>query len=181
MGYAGDKNQLSRALQTQRFKISKVVFVADRGAMKSEQIADLKAVKKATLYHVTALTKPQILKLIENGVLQLGLFDQDVHEVEHDGKRLIMVRRNPIRAQEAAASRQERITALVTKAQVYADKLMLKPSFSTPQRECPSSTTGVAFARCGDNVVIHNQVVVSISMLGSRASSSIGNNPSCLT
>lgn len=106
----------------QRFKISKVAFVADRGAMKSEQIADLKAVKKATLYHVTTLTKSQILKLIKDGILQLGLFDREIHELEHDGKRLI-VRRNPIRAQEAAADRQSRINAVVSRIQVKADKL----------------------------------------------------------
>jgi len=39
----------------------------------------------------------------------------------------------------------------------------LNPSFSTHQRECPIGTTALAFARCGDNVVIHIQVVVSIS------------------
>src|SRR5271154_6143885 len=107
-----------------RFKINKVAFVADRGAMKSEQIADLNAVKGATLYHVTTLTKSQILKLIKDKVLQLGLFDRDVHELEHDGKRLV-VRRNPIRAQEAAADRQSRIDAVVGKIQVKVDKLKI--------------------------------------------------------
>jgi len=116
----------------QRFKISKVAIVGDRGAIKSEQIAELQAVKKATLYHITALTKPQILKLIEDGVLQLGLFDKDVHEVEHDGKRLV-VRRNPIRAQEASADRQSRIKAVVAKIQVKADKL------KTSKRANPST------------------------------------------
>ncbi len=106
----------------QRFKISKVAFVGDRGVMKAEQIAELKAAKKATLYHVTALTKPQIQKLIKEGVLQLSVFDQDVHEVEHDGKRLLM-RRNPIRAQEAAADRKQRINVTVTKIQLRANKL----------------------------------------------------------
>lgn len=106
----------------QRFKITKVAFVADRGVMKSEQIADLKAVTGATLHHISALTKPQIQKLINDGVLQLGLFDQDVHEVEHDGKRLV-VRRNPVRAEESASSRRQRINVVVTKVQARADKL----------------------------------------------------------
>jgi transposase len=121
----------------QRFKISKVAFVADRGAMKSDQIADLKAVKGATLYHVTTLTKSQILKLIKDKVLQLGLFDRDVHELEHDGKRLVM-RRNPIRAQEAAADRQSRIDAVVSKIQVKADKL------KTSNRANPSTAYNFA-------------------------------------
>jgi transposase len=121
----------------QRFKISKVAFVADRGAMKSDQIADLKAVKGATLYHVTTLTKSQILKLIKDKVLQLGLFDRDVHELEHDGKRLV-TRRNPIRAQEAAADRQSRIDAVVSKIQVKADKL------KTSNRANPSTAYNFA-------------------------------------
>ena len=103
----------------QRFKISKVAFVADRGAMKSDQIADLKAVKGATLYHVTTLTKSQILKLIKDKVLQLGLF-------------------NPIRAQEAAADRQSRIDAVVSKIQVKADKL------KTSNRANPSTAYNFA-------------------------------------
>lgn len=105
----------------QRFKIGKVAFVADRGAMKSEQIAELEA-SNATLYHVTALTKSQIQKLMKDGVLQLGLFDKNVHEVTHDGKRLV-VRRNPIRAQEAATDRRNRISVAVTRIQSRADKL----------------------------------------------------------
>jgi hypothetical protein len=106
----------------QRFKINKVAFVADRGSMKSDQIAELQAVKEATLYHVTTLTKPQIQKLITDKVLQLGLFDRDIHEVEHEGKRLV-VRRNPIRAREAAADRWTRINVAVTRIQDRADKL----------------------------------------------------------
>jgi len=92
--------------------------------MKSEQIVDLKAVKGATLYHITTLTKSQIMKLIKDKVLQLGVFDRDVHELEHDGKRLV-VRRNPIRAQEATADRQSRINAVVSKIQERADKLKI--------------------------------------------------------
>jgi hypothetical protein len=105
----------------QRFKISKVAIVGDRGAIKSDQVAYLKA-SKPKLYHVTALTKPQIRKLLEEGVLQLGLFDKEVQEVEHDGERLI-VRRNPIRAQEAATDRMSRINTAAKRIQLRADKL----------------------------------------------------------
>jgi transposase len=121
----------------QRFKISKVTFVADRGVMKSQQISEIKAVKKATLYHITALTKPQIQKLINDGVLQLGVFDKDVHEVEHDGKRLVM-RRNPIRAVESADNRRERINAAVTHIQAKSDKL------KTSKRASPSTAYNFA-------------------------------------
>ena len=106
----------------QRFKISKVAFVADRGAMKSEQIAELKGTKDATLYHVTALTKAQVRKLIKDGVLQLGLFDKEIQEIEHAGTRLV-VRRNPVRAEEVRTDRQQRIAAAVTKIRARADKL----------------------------------------------------------
>ena len=39
----------------------------------------------------------------------------------------------------------------------------LKPSFSTHQRECPSSTIALVLALCGDSVVSHIHEVISTS------------------
>lgn len=80
-------------------------MVGDRGMIKSGQVKDL---GKAEFNYITAITKPQIKSMIKNKVIQLGLFDKEICEVEHDGVHYIL-RRNPIRADELARSRNQRI------------------------------------------------------------------------
>ena len=55
-------------------------------------------------HYITAITKPQIRSLIKKGVVQLGLFDEQLHEIE-DGAVRYILRRNPVRADEIAANR----------------------------------------------------------------------------
>src|SRR2546427_6973791 len=87
-----------------RFGCERVTFVGDRGMLKSGQIA---ALARAGFHYITAVTKPQIERLIKVGVLPLGLFTAQVCEVEHAGLRYV-VRRNPLRAEEVAAGRREK-------------------------------------------------------------------------
>ena len=91
-----------------RFGCEHVTFVGDRGMIKSGQIQDL---SKAGFNYITGITKPQIRSLIKKGIFQLGLFDDDLCEVEQDGLRYIL-RKNPIRAGEMAQSRASRLAAL---------------------------------------------------------------------
>jgi hypothetical protein len=57
--------------------------------------------------YITAITKPQIEVLLNSGVLQMELFADELCEVEHEGRRYVL-RRNPLRAEELAASRAEK-------------------------------------------------------------------------
>jgi len=91
-----------------RFGCSDVTFVGDRGMIKSGQMEEL---SEAGFHYITAITKPQIEKLMKDGALQLELFDEKVCEVQCDGRRLIL-RRNPVRADELAASRQSKRAAI---------------------------------------------------------------------
>src|SRR5262249_23019579 len=75
-----------------------------RGMIKSGQIA---ALARAGFHYITAITKPQIERLIKAGVLQLDLFTVQVCEVEHAGLRYLM-RRNLLRAEEMAAGRRDK-------------------------------------------------------------------------
>ena len=77
-----------------------VTFVGDRGMIKRIQIENL----PEGFHYITAITKPQIEKLIKRGVIQLGLFDEKVCEVEEGGVRYIL-RRNPVRVVEVERSR----------------------------------------------------------------------------
>lgn len=88
-----------------RFEIEEVTMVGDRGMIKSIQIKDI---KQEHFHYITAITKPQIKKLIHDGIFQLGLFSEDVCEVYNNGVRYIL-RRNPIRVEEIEQTRQEKI------------------------------------------------------------------------
>jgi len=91
-----------------RFGCSEVTFVGDRGMIKRGQMDDLNEEK---FHYITALTKPQIEKLLKDGALQMELFDEKVCEVQHGDQRLIL-RRNPLRAQQLAATRQSKRIAI---------------------------------------------------------------------
>ncbi|MEA1870645.1 MAG: IS1634 family transposase [Candidatus Bipolaricaulota bacterium] len=92
-----------------RFGGGEVTFVGDRGMIKSEQIEDL---NKEKFHYITAITKPQIKKLLKTGVIQMSLFDQQLAEVETDEGIRYVLRLNPIRAMEVRQTRQEKLTAV---------------------------------------------------------------------
>jgi transposase len=84
-----------------------VTFVGDRGMIKRTQIETL----PEGFHYITAITKPQIEKLMKRGVIQFGLFDEKVCEVEEGGIRYIL-RRNPVRVEEMQKSRLSKRRAL---------------------------------------------------------------------
>lgn len=89
---------------SREFGCNRVTFVGDRGMIKSGQIKEL---KEAGLSYITAITKPQIEKLIRSGVFQMDLFESEICELDHDGVRYIL-RRNPQRAHEIACIREDK-------------------------------------------------------------------------
>ncbi len=93
---------------TERFGSEEVTFVGDRGMIKSKQIEDLQA---EGFHYITAITKPQIETLINNGIIQMDLFDQGLAEVKGNGIRYVL-RRNPQRAQEIRKSREDKLQSL---------------------------------------------------------------------
>ena len=93
-----------------RFEMEEVTVVGDRGMIKSAQI---KGLKEEHFSYISAITKPQIEKLIKQGVIQLDLFSEQVCEVENDGIRYIL-RRNPVRAEEIEKTREEKIKKVQT-------------------------------------------------------------------
>jgi len=93
----------------QRFGGGKVTFVGDRGMIKSDEIEEL---NKAGFHYITAITKPQVRKLLRTGVIQMALFDQHLAEVETDEGIRYVLRRNPIRTLEVRKTRQEKLRAV---------------------------------------------------------------------
>src|SRR5207237_1849770 len=102
-----------------RFDVHEITFVGDRGMIKGQQIADL---AQQGLHYITAITKPQIEKLLKQGTLQLDLFDQELAEVLADEGIRYVLRRNPVRAQEVRDTRHAKLVtlqALVAKHNQY--------------------------------------------------------------
>jgi len=89
---------------SERFGCQRVTFVGDRGMIKSGQVEELSQVG---FHYITAITKPQIETLLAAGVLQMDLFDAVVCEVQQETLRYVL-RRNPFRAAELAASRTDK-------------------------------------------------------------------------
>src|SRR5499426_1361855 len=94
-----------------RFGVHEITFVGDRGMIKGQQIEDL---AQQGLHYITAITKPQIEKLLRMGTLQMDLFDQELAEVlTEEGIRYVL-RRNPVRAQEVRDTRHAKLATLQT-------------------------------------------------------------------
>src|SRR6266403_5993964 len=95
-----------------RFGLSRVCLVGDRGMLTNARIRD--EVRPAQLDWISALRAPQIKALVEEGALQLSLFDeQDLFEIsapEFPGERLVCCH-NPVLAEQRARKRQELLAA----------------------------------------------------------------------
>ncbi|MGH8415447.1 MAG: IS1634 family transposase, partial [Gammaproteobacteria bacterium] len=89
---------------SERFGCERVTFVGDRGMIKSGPVEDL---AQAGFHYITAITKPQIDTLIEARLIQMDLFAAELCEVERAGVRYVL-RRNPLRAEQLAASRADK-------------------------------------------------------------------------
>lgn len=89
------------------FGVTQVTLVGDRGMLKGPQIDAL----PDDFRYVTAISKPQIRKMLAEGVLQMELFSDDVCEVESDGVRYIL-RRNPLRREQIEQNRASKLEAV---------------------------------------------------------------------
>ncbi len=96
-----------------RFSLKRVVLIGDRGMITQARI-DTELRKVEGLDWITCLRAPAIAKLVEEGSLQLSLFDQrdmaEISDARFPGERLVICK-NPLLEQERARKRQELIEA----------------------------------------------------------------------
>jgi hypothetical protein len=108
----------------ERFGLSRVVLVGDRGMITSARIRD--ELKPAGLDWITALRAPQIRALLDTGAFQLSLFDQrDLAEItspEFPGERLVVCK-NPLLAEERARKREDLLQATEAALAKLADQI----------------------------------------------------------
>ncbi len=88
----------------QRFKIGEVVFVGDRGMVKSK---GKEALTNKQLKYITALTDPQVRKLLKKDVIQIDLFEETAQEVEYGELRLVLRRNETVLRKEANRRRDK--------------------------------------------------------------------------
>jgi transposase len=113
-GNTGDPTTLAPQIGKlkQRFGLSHVVLVGDRGMITEARITE--DIKSAGLDWITALRGPAIKDLLNSGTLQLTLFDQrdmaSITSPDYPGERLVVCR-NPDLAAERSRKREELLAA----------------------------------------------------------------------
>lgn len=113
-GNTADPATLAHQVETlrKRFGLKTVVLVADRGMITAARIRE--DLEPYGLEWITSLRGPAIRQLVEQGAIQLSLFDQcDLAEIETDtypGERLVVCR-NPLLAAERARKREDLLAA----------------------------------------------------------------------
>ena len=125
-GNTADPTTLSAQIAKlkERFGLSRVVLVGNRGMITSARIRD--ELKPAGLDWITALRAPQIRALLDAGAFQLSLFDErDLAEItapEFPGERLVVCK-NPLLAEERARKREDLLRATEAALTKLADQI----------------------------------------------------------
>lgn len=109
-GNSSDPTTVSTQIDTlkKRFGVEDVVFVGDRGMVKSK---GKQALAQCGFKYITALTNAQVRKLLKEKVIQLDLFDTTVCEVEQGSLRFIL-RRNDAVCRKEAKRREDKVDRL---------------------------------------------------------------------
>ena len=96
-----------------RFGITEVVFVGDRGMVKAK---GKRGLTTAGFRYITALTTPQVRRLLQTQVLRTEWFTPQVHEVVHGAVRLILRRSEALRQRAARrrADKWAKLQSLIT-------------------------------------------------------------------
>jgi transposase len=115
--YSGDTGDPSTLMDQvnklkERFGLNRVVMVGDRGLLTQTQIVKLK--ENPGLGFITALRSHSIRQLMENGSLQMSLFDEknlcEISSPDYPGERLVACY-NPLMAEERRRKRLDLIEA----------------------------------------------------------------------
>jgi len=107
----------------EQFGVAELVFVGDRGMVKSK---GKQALHEAGLCYISALTDPQIRRLLKEGTLQLGLFHEEVCEVEADGVRYLL-RKNQAQAAKEQYRLEDKLAKLARKVELRNQQVQASP------------------------------------------------------
>ncbi len=144
-GKTHDDKTLPSALERikQRFGIERVVVCGDRGMVTEANIASLRA---HGFDWITALKAPQVQALVEEGALQLSLFDEtnlaEIASERYPGERLVVCR-NPHVARERARKREALLSG------TESELAKVKSSVDNPRGRLHGKPAGLIGERTG--------------------------------
>lgn len=109
-GNTGDPATVPAQIEvlTKQFAVKDVIFVGDRGMVKS---GGKKALSEAGFRYISALTDPQIRTLLSEKKIQLELFAEQICEVQSDGVRFVL-RKNPEEARKVRHRLDDKLAKL---------------------------------------------------------------------
>jgi transposase len=107
----------------ERCRVQELVWVGDRGTAKCK---GHQALQEANLRSITALTEPQIRTLLCTKVLQLGLFSEQICEVEGNGVRYVL-RKNQSEAARERHHLDDKLEKLEVKIAAGNEEIQKKP------------------------------------------------------
>jgi hypothetical protein len=142
-GNTNDQKTLSDRVQELRkeYGLQDVVLAGDRGMLTAARLPELSA---AGIRSVTALTHPQMHKLVQRKVIEPGLFDErqiaEVHDPQAPGIRYLLCR-NPLTGEKESRTRE----ALIGKTREALDRLARSRKRRTPEEL--GAAVGKALAR----------------------------------
>jgi hypothetical protein len=129
-GNTGDPSTVAEQIDTltKKFAIKEVIFVGDRGMVKK---AGKQALGEAGFRYISALTDPQIRKMLASETIQLDLFAEQVCEVEADGVRYVL-RNNPDETRRVEHRLENKLVKLRSKI-ATRNEFVEKSSRSKPE------------------------------------------------
>jgi transposase len=132
-GNTNDTKTVSSQLNKlkKNFGVERVVFVGDKGMVKSAQIEAINSDMYQWNY-LTSITKQQIATLINNDIIQLSMFDNEVFEVSQEDCTRYILRRNLSRAAEIRDSRLSKIKKIESLV-MQQNKYLLEHKKANPE------------------------------------------------
>ena len=124
-GNTGDPTTVVEQIRIvkEQFGVQELVFVGDRGMVKSK---GKQALREAGLRYISALTDPQIRRLLGEGTLQMDLFHEEVCEVEADGVRYLL-RKNEDEAAREQHRLEDKLAKLNRKIEQRNEQVLQSP------------------------------------------------------
>lgn len=120
-GNTGDPKTVPEQVEILRrqFEVESVVFVGDGGMVKR---SGKEALNERGFHYITALSKPQIRRLLKREVIQLGLFEEKVCEATADGLRYIL-RKNEAEARKEIHRMEDKLRVLKEQLEARNEKV----------------------------------------------------------
>ncbi|MBW6480995.1 MAG: IS1634 family transposase [Bacteroidales bacterium] len=112
----------------EEFNTSQVIFVGDRGMKIRYNLEGLDEAGKQGVHYITGLTNQEIRNLLDNDIIQLKLFSNELAEVEYEGERYVL--------SVNAALQEQELTYLKTMRGIAEDEIAeVKASWEKRHRQ----------------------------------------------